>query len=334
MFKPEGFAKLVLVGTGTYAEVYLADDTKQKNKRVAIKRMHPSVEGETVDQAEGRKRTCLLELNILKHLAGHDHVISLAAPSKQDYIVLDCMFHDLRGLLNSEHHRFFSHAQIKGYAVQALKGLAWCHVKGVIHRDLKPENLLVSKENMVKIADFGMACFYDPDRQSPMNPTVCATWYRAPELFLGVTHYAYEIDVWAMGCILGELVADTPILNRHYEEEQVGAIWRLLGTPLENGWPAAVDAPNWDKHKPKEPIKRNLQDTFQSFNKTTRKTWFTPGLLDLLDKMLALNPKTRISSLDALKHIYWVNEYPTPHSSLLLPKYKESFFGSAIKRIK
>lgn len=333
MFKPEGFTKLKLVGTGTYAQVYLAEDTRQQNKRVAIKRMHPNVEGESVEQREGRKRACLLEFNILKHLAGHDHIIALGTVSKQDYIVLDCMVHDLRGLLNSEHHMFFSHAQIKGYAMQALKGIGWCHVKKVIHRDLKPENLLVSKDNYVKIADFGMACFYDPDRQTPMNTTVCAPWYRAPELFLGASHYAYEIDVWSMGCILAELVADTPLLNRYFEEEQVGAIWRLLGTPLENGWPQAAELPHWEKHAPKEATQRNLKDAFQSFNKTSRKMWFTNGLLDLLDKMLSLNPKTRINSIDALNHSYWQSEYPTPHSPMLLPKYSESFFGGMTKKV-
>jgi cyclin-dependent kinase 12/13 len=334
MFRPEGFSKLSLVGTGTYAQVWLAEDTRQNNKRVAIKRMHPTIEGETDEQLEGRKRTCIIELNILKHLSGHENVISLVAPSKHEYLVLDCMTHDLRGLLNSEHHRFFSHAQVKGYAVQALKGLAWCHAKGVIHRDLKPENMLVSKENVVKIADFGLACFYNPDRHEPMTTNVCATWYRAPELFLGTHHYAYEIDVWSMGCIVGELVADTPLLNRHHEEEQVEAIWRLLGTPLENGWTDIVDLPNWEKHKPKEPKVRNLMDAFQSFNKTSRKLWFTAGLLDLLDKMLALNPKNRINARDALIHAYWTTEYPTPQSSILLPKYNESYFGNLTKRAK
>lgn len=324
------FKNLKRIGSGTYGDVFSGEDIKQQGKRVAIKRMLPIPDSDKDDDVS--KRVCIAEISILKHLAGHDNVLSIQR-SESDFIVLELMQHDLRGLLNSEHHIFFSQGQVKGYLLQALKGLSWIHSKGVIHRDLKPENILVSQENVVKIADFGMACYYSRDKSIEMPHVVCAAWYRAPELFLGCNHYSFEVDVWSMGCIVGELVADTPILNRHKEEEQMDAVWNLLGTPLENGWPEASNLPLWDKHKPKKPVERNLLDALQSFNKTTRKSWFTLELIDLMDKMLKLRPSNRITSRDALEHVYWTTVYPKPQPPTLLPVYKGGYFAGAIKKV-
>jgi cyclin-dependent kinase 12/13 len=326
------FSNVKRLGSGTYGDVYSGEE-KDTGKKVAIKRMRePAGGGEGgvgVDEEAHLKKACVTEIKILKHLAGHDNILSIQR-SQDDFIVLELMQHDLRGLLNSKEHLFFSHAQVKGYLHQALKGVSWIHARGVIHRDLKPDNILVSFGNVVKIADFGMACYFDPNKS--MNTVVCASWYRAPELFLGCSRYGYEIDVWSMGCIIGEMVADTPLFNRYNEEEQVDAIWRLLGTPCENGWPEASKTKGWEKHKPKEAIQRNLLNAFQSFNKTSRKMWFTKELLSLLDQMLSFNPKSRIASTKALTHPYWLEEYPNPHTPSLLPKYKDSYLGGMTKK--
>lgn len=102
--------------------------------------------------------------------------------------------------------------QIKCYMQQLLCGLEHCHSRGVLHRDIKGSNLLIDDNGVLKIGDFGLANFYDPDQKQPLTSRVVTLWYRAPELLLGATEYGAAIDLWSTGCILAELFYGKPIM--------------------------------------------------------------------------------------------------------------------------
>jgi cyclin-dependent kinase 12/13 len=95
---------------------------------------------------------------------------------------------------------------------QLLSGLEHCHNRRVLHRDIKGSNLLIDNEGILKIADFGLASFFDPNHRHPMTSRVVTLWYRPPELLLGATDYGVGIDLWSAGCILGELLVGKPIM--------------------------------------------------------------------------------------------------------------------------
>lgn len=100
---------------------------------------------------------------------------------------------------------------------QLLLGLKHCHENGVLHRDIKTSNLLLSKDGVLKIADFGLATSFDPARTQPMTSQVITLWYRPPELLLGATFYGVAVDLWSAGCILGELLMGQPIFPARTE---------------------------------------------------------------------------------------------------------------------
>lgn len=102
--------------------------------------------------------------------------------------------------------------QVKCYMHQLLSGLEHCHNRCVLHRDIKGSNLLIGNDGVLKIADFGLASFFDPNHKQPMTSRVVTLWYRPPELLLGATDYGVGVDLWSAGCILSELLAGKPIM--------------------------------------------------------------------------------------------------------------------------
>ena len=110
-------------------------------------------------------------------------------------------------------------AHIKSYILQTLLGLEYLHPNWILHRDLKPNNLLMNQDGMLKISDFVLAKFHgSPNRQ--YTHIVVTRWYRAPELLFGARNYGVGIDVWAVGCILAELLLRIPFVAvsfvKHY----------------------------------------------------------------------------------------------------------------------
>ncbi|KAI5669878.1 hypothetical protein M9H77_19731 [Catharanthus roseus] len=320
----ECFEKLEQIGEGTYGQVYMAKE-KRTGEVVALKKIRMD------NEKEGFPITAIREIKILKKLQ-HENVIKLkeivTSPGREVdeqgkpdgnrykgsiYMVFEYMDHDLTGLADRPGLRF-TIPQIKCYMRQLLTGLHYCHVNQVLHRDIKGSNLLIDNEGNLKLADFGLARSFSGDHNANLTNRVITLWYRPPELLLGATKYGPAVDMWSVGCIFAELLNGKPILPGKNEPEQLNKIFELCGTPDEINWPGVSKIPWYNKFKPARPMKRRLREVFRHFDRHA---------MDLLDKMLMLDPSQRIAAREALDAEYFWTE-PLPCDPKSLPKYESS----------
>ncbi|XP_033106162.1 cyclin-dependent kinase 13-like [Anneissia japonica] len=285
------------VGEGTYGQVYKAKD-KDKGEMVALKKVRLD------NEKEGFPITAIREIKILRQL-NHPSIVNLReiVTDKQDaldfrkdkgafYLVFEYMDHDLMGLLESGLVNFHEE-HIRSYMKQLLDGLAYCHKKNFLHRDIKCSNILLNNKGEIKLADFGLARLYHADDKSrPYTNKVITLWYRPPELLLGEERYGPSIDVWSCGCILGELFTRKPIFQANQEIAQLELISRVCGSPCPAVWPEVIKLPFFHTMKPKKQYSRRLRDEY---------ALLPHHALDLLDKMLTLDPSKRIQASSALE---------------------------------
>lgn len=307
--RADSFEKIDKIGQGTYSNVYKARDL-ESGKVVALKKVRfDNLEPESV-------RFMAREIKILRRL-DHPNVVKLeglvtSRMSCSLYLVFEFMDHDLSGLASSPGVKF-TETQVKCCLLQILKGLDHCHSRGVLHRDIKGSNLLLDSGGNLKIADFGLATFFQPGKRQQLTTRVVTLWYRPPELLLGATEYGTAIDIWSTGCILGELFAGRPIMPGRTEVEQLHKIFKLCGSPPEVYW-NKYKLPHATVFKPQNPYKRTLAETYKDFPQTA---------LDLLDILLAIDPDARGSASSALNSEFFTTK-PFACEPSSLPKYSPS----------
>lgn len=172
----------------------------------------------------------------LQELNGHENIVRLlnvmrAENDKDIYLVFDYMETDLHAVIRAnileEIHRQY-------IIYQTLKALKFMHSGQLLHRDLKPSNILLNSECLVKVADFGLARSVSAQEEGN-NPVltdyVATRWYRAPEILLGSTKYTKAVDMWSLGCILGELLAGKPIFPGTSTLNQLDRVIEVTGRP-------------------------------------------------------------------------------------------------------
>jgi len=182
----------------------------------------------------------------------------------------------------------------KLYTYQMCRALGYLHTIGVCHRDIKPQNLLVdTKTHTLKICDFGSAKKLIPGEQSVAY--ICSRYYRAPELMLGATEYTTAIDIWSIGCVMGELMLGRPLFAGETSVDQLVKIIQTMGTPSRDQMQAMN--PNYTEFRFPDVKPRPWNRIFHP--------GVTPDALDLLSKLLRYEPQERVKPYEALAHHFF-----------------------------
>ena len=224
--------------------------------------------------------------------------------------------------------------QCEWFLWNVLRALVELHSAGIWHRDLKPANVLIDSScdhiclgGLALARSVGSAAPRAADgakggeaaeaaeaaeeaeaaaaagdaveggRRAALTTYVVTRWYRAPELLVENAEYDGAIDVWAAGCILGELLGRRPLLPGRDYLHQLRLIVEWCGTPTEAQLQVVA-----------QPAARDYLQQLPPCEPTVLEAQFpdaTPAALSLLRRMLTFDPRERISAEEALRHEYF-----------------------------
>ncbi|XP_029361742.1 cyclin-dependent kinase 20 isoform X2 [Echeneis naucrates] len=280
----EQYSILGRIGEGAHGIVFKAKHIETGEtvalKKVALRRLE-----------DGIPNQALREIKALQEIEDNQHVVKLkdVFPHGTGFVlVFDFMLSDLSEVIRNS-QRPLTPAQ-----------------------DLKPANLLISSSGHLKIADFGLARLFSEQGERLYSHQVATRWYRAPELLYGARKYDEGVDLWAVGCIFGELLNSSPLFPGENDIEQLCCVLRLLGTPTQESWPEMLELPDYNKitfkENPAVPLEDIVPDT-------------CPQAIHLLQKFLVYPSNQRCSAGQALLHPYFFSSpLPAHHSELPIPQ--------------
>ncbi|XP_040847527.1 mitogen-activated protein kinase 15 [Ochotona curzoniae] len=285
------------LGKGAYGIVWRAVDRKT-GEVVAIKKIFDAFRDKTDAQRTFR------EIMLLQEFEGHPNIIRLLdvirAQNDQDiYLVLESMDTDLGtviakgSLLQDMHKRYIFYQLLR--ATQSL------HAGRVIHRDQKPSNVLLDANCLVKLCDFGLARPLGGEAEGPggqaLTEYVATRWYRAPEVLLSSPWYTPGVDMWSLGCILGEMLLGRPLFPGTSTLHQLELILRAIPPPTEADLLALGSS--YSSLVLHHLGARSRQDLHALLPPDT-----PAQALDLLQRLLVFAPDKRLSAAQALRHPY------------------------------
>ena len=288
MGKLDNYEELGEWGEGTYGVVVKAKD-KKTGELYALKRIKLESEDEGIPSTAIREIALLKELQHPNIVCLHDVIHAESSLT----LVFEFLDKDLKKLMDEAGDAGLDEIYIKSFLKQLLLGIDHCHSNKVLHRDLKPQNLLVNRDGVLKLADFGLARAFGIPVKNYTHEVV-TLWYRAPDILMGSKVYSTQVDMWSVGCIFAEMITNKPLFQGASEEDQLDKIFKLVGTPDTEVWTTMKDLPLYK----------------EDFPKYDPKEWseLVPELdesgLDLLSQFLQCEPANRVTAKNALKHPY------------------------------
>ncbi|XP_076059384.1 serine/threonine-protein kinase Chk1-like [Oratosquilla oratoria] len=186
-----GWTRVGVLGQGGFGKVFLFE--KEKTKALIARKVVSHRPSERGFRSEEMIHIQMSHPNVLKLFCWEQRAITLCL-----YLEY-CSRGDMMSNID-----VLSEKEVKSYFKQLLDGVKYLHSRGVAHRDLKPDNLLVTKDKVLKISDFGLAClFIKNGEETRLSGKVGTRPYMAPEVLQchEKSYLGPPVDVWACGVI-------------------------------------------------------------------------------------------------------------------------------------
>lgn len=248
---------LEVIGSGGMSVVYKALDSRL-NRYVAVKVLRDEiaddVELRSRFQAEAQAVAMLAHPNIVA-------VYDVSHNKKLNYIVMELIegvtmkqYLSEKGKLSAKETAFFS--------AQICKALQQAHEHGIVHRDIKPQNIMIDKDGVVKVADFGIAALENRNSSHRSDTAVGSVHYIAPEQARGLEPDARS-DIYSLGVVMYEMLTNTLPYDADTPEEI--ALKHISGTatPLSE---LADDVPEELERITNKAMNAVLDNRYQSAN--------------------------------------------------------------------
>jgi NIMA (never in mitosis gene a)-related kinase len=217
----------------------------------------------------------------------HEDSRTLSGNKYKFLLVMEfCQNGDLLSKINKwrEDKKLPSEAEVMGILIDILEAVKYIHARDIIHRDIKSENIFIATDLTAKLGDFGLCAqgkSIKTRKSGKYSMAVGTENYHAPELFRGsLFQKGKASDVWALGCVLLEMVLAMPIWDIDFRGSQLGI--------------RCIEDANYAK----DFVMHNVSDKYD------------PALRSLLKKMLASDPKQRPTVEEILKKKFvrnWFN---------------------------
>ena len=284
----EDFEIEELIGTGTFGSVYKGRE-KSTNKIVALKKI------KQLSKDEGFPLNSIREIKI-NNLVHHKNIVELLhilsdKETHNVYLIFEYCQYTLSEFIYGKSDMDIDISKHAQYIFkQIVDGLYEIHKHNIIHRDIKPSNIMITTEGIVKIGDFGISRMNDG---RPLSKNVAALPYRAPECY--TNQYNKEMDIWALGCLLYELLTGSFLFNpKPTDMEMAQELAKHCNVDIKQ-----IITPEGYSEVPKGSIEKlNCKECEKC--------------KDLLEKMLSVNKNERITIEDILKHPYYTEAVVVP----------------------
>lgn len=284
------------VGSGGYGDILKGIDLTNNNI-VALKRF------KSFDNHTGVPKSFYRERKCLEKFKGHPNIVTYHGvfSSVEDfslYLVMEYCEYDLKKMIEN---RLISNYQKRDFIWQILNGLSALHGNNFIHRDMKPSNILVTKDNIVKLADFGLT--REATSRQPLTSRIMTLNYRPVDIILGNDSYDQSVDIWSTACVIYEILTGEVLFKceNNVAVNQLNSIFKICGTPNQEKWPGLDKCLNL---LPFQLITTTFESRLHEHLENTIPAEFQT-IIPLLEAMLEYNPKNRITIDEILKHPFF-----------------------------